>query len=100
LADSLAGSPGKLHPIKCDISKEEDILNAFSGVKEKLGGVDILVNNAGVVHETLLSGTSPTAASEAKKLHTIFSCESFLAIVIEIHLILLDFITKIISCEE
>ncbi|XP_023724812.1 dehydrogenase/reductase SDR family member 11 [Cryptotermes secundus] len=58
LADSLAGSPGKLHPIKCDISKEEDILHAFSEVKEKLGGVDILVNNAGVVHETLLSDGS------------------------------------------
>jgi NAD(P)-dependent dehydrogenase (short-subunit alcohol dehydrogenase family) len=59
LADGLAGSPGKLHPIRCDISKEGDILHAFSEVKEKLGGVDILVNNAGVLHETLLSGISP-----------------------------------------
>jgi NADP+-dependent farnesol dehydrogenase len=57
LADSLTGGPGKLHPIKCDISKEEDILCAFSEVKKKLGGVDILINNAGVMHESLLSGT-------------------------------------------
>jgi NAD(P)-dependent dehydrogenase (short-subunit alcohol dehydrogenase family) len=55
LANSLEG-PGKLYPIKCDVSKEEDILNAFAEVKKKLGGVDILVNNAGVLHETLLSG--------------------------------------------
>jgi NAD(P)-dependent dehydrogenase (short-subunit alcohol dehydrogenase family) len=65
LAHSLTGSPGKLYPIKCDVSKEEDILYAFSEVKKKLGGVDILVNNAGVVHEALLSGISPTAALEA-----------------------------------
>lgn len=56
LADSLSEGPGKLHAIKCDISKEEEILCAFEEVKKKLGGVDILVNNAGVLHETLLSG--------------------------------------------
>jgi NAD(P)-dependent dehydrogenase (short-subunit alcohol dehydrogenase family) len=57
LSDKLTEGPGKLCPIKCDISKEEDILSAFEEVKKKLGGVDILVNNAGVVHQTLLSGT-------------------------------------------
>lgn len=45
-----------MHPIKCDLSKEEDILSAFEEVKKELGGVDILVNNAGVVHQSLLSG--------------------------------------------
>jgi NAD(P)-dependent dehydrogenase (short-subunit alcohol dehydrogenase family) len=58
LADSVTGSAGKLHAIRCDVSKEEDVLHAFSEVKKRLGGVDILINNAGLVHETLLSGTS------------------------------------------
>ncbi|KDR10164.1 dehydrogenase/reductase SDR family member 11-like [Zootermopsis nevadensis] len=55
LADSLTGGPGKLLPIRCDISKEDDILCAFAEVKKKLGGVDVLVNNAGVMYESLLS---------------------------------------------
>ncbi|GFG32642.1 hypothetical protein Cfor_04747, partial [Coptotermes formosanus] len=55
LSDRLTEGPGKLHPIKCDLSKEEDILSAFEEVKKELGGVDILVNNAGVVHQSLLS---------------------------------------------
>lgn len=58
LADSLTGGPGKLLPIRCDISKEDDILCAFAEVKKKLGGVDVLVNNAGVMYESLLSGTN------------------------------------------
>jgi len=55
LSARLAEGPGKLHPIKCDVSKEEDILAAFEEVKKNLGGVDILVNNAGALHQTLLS---------------------------------------------
>ncbi|XP_043483251.1 farnesol dehydrogenase-like [Leptopilina heterotoma] len=33
-------------PIKCDVSKEEDILNSFKWIEENLKSVDILVNNA------------------------------------------------------
>jgi NAD(P)-dependent dehydrogenase (short-subunit alcohol dehydrogenase family) len=84
LAESLAGSPGKLHAIKCDISKEEDILNAFSEVESRLGGVDILVNNAGVVHETLLSGISPLQQLRRLENNTILKCETFLAAIFEV----------------
>ncbi|KAJ8932631.1 hypothetical protein NQ314_014561 [Rhamnusium bicolor] len=48
LAEKLIGEKGKLFAIKTDISKEEDILNAFKWVKENLGPVHILVNNAGI----------------------------------------------------
>ncbi|KAL1399294.1 hypothetical protein pipiens_008325 [Culex pipiens pipiens] len=44
----------RLHAVKCDVSKEEDILKAFSWVEEKFGGVDVLVNNAGVLRDAKL----------------------------------------------
>ncbi|XP_023719736.1 farnesol dehydrogenase isoform X3 [Cryptotermes secundus] len=50
----LSTAPGKLHPLKCDITKENDIISSFAWVKENLGGVDILINNAGVFNEILL----------------------------------------------
>ncbi|KAJ9575318.1 hypothetical protein L9F63_025731, partial [Diploptera punctata] len=54
-AKKLQGSLGELHAVQCDITKEDDILTAFSWVKEHLGGIDILINNAGVAHQAFLS---------------------------------------------
>jgi NADP+-dependent farnesol dehydrogenase len=45
-----AGAKGEIHALKCDISKEEEILNAVKWTREKLGGADVLINNAGVLH--------------------------------------------------
>ncbi|XP_033112174.1 dehydrogenase/reductase SDR family member 11-like [Anneissia japonica] len=50
-------SSGLLYPVKCDLSKETDILAMFSEIKEKFGGVDVCVNNAGLSFECpLMSG--------------------------------------------
>lgn len=38
---------GKFYPVKCDLTVEDDILNAFKWVTDNLGGVNVLVNNAG-----------------------------------------------------
>ncbi|KAJ8931743.1 hypothetical protein NQ314_015275 [Rhamnusium bicolor] len=55
LARKLEGRKGKLVPIKTDVSKEEDILNAFRWIDEHLGPVHILINSAGTLHEGYLS---------------------------------------------
>ncbi|XP_069685859.1 uncharacterized protein [Periplaneta americana] len=54
LADSLKSQPGKLYPLKCDITKETEVQEAFKWVKSNLGGVDILINNAGVASSSNL----------------------------------------------
>jgi NAD(P)-dependent dehydrogenase (short-subunit alcohol dehydrogenase family) len=48
MAKLLRSEPGKLHPLRCDVTKESDVKEAFKCVKSNLGVVDILVNNAGV----------------------------------------------------
>jgi NADP-dependent 3-hydroxy acid dehydrogenase YdfG len=57
LAQSLKSSPGKLHALKCDITKEAEVQSAFKWIKTNLGGVDILVNNAGVAKSSDLIST-------------------------------------------
>lgn len=54
LAKKLQGKPGKLYAVKADISKEDDIIEAFKWIKNNLGPIHILVNNAGVGRGTTL----------------------------------------------
>ncbi|XP_023727650.1 farnesol dehydrogenase [Cryptotermes secundus] len=54
-SSELQGLAGELHPIQCDITKEQDILAAFSWIKKHIGGVDVMINNAGVAHQSFLS---------------------------------------------
>jgi NADP+-dependent farnesol dehydrogenase len=58
LEGSLQSAPGKLYALKCDVTKEQDIKEAFKWVKDSLGGVDILVNNAGGERINTLCGNS------------------------------------------
>ncbi|XP_029373829.1 dehydrogenase/reductase SDR family member 11-like [Echeneis naucrates] len=52
-----AGYSGVLVPIKCDLSKEEEILSMFDFIKAQHKGVDVCINNAGLSHpEPLLKG--------------------------------------------
>ncbi|XP_043492708.1 farnesol dehydrogenase-like [Polistes fuscatus] len=49
--------PGTIYPIKCDVSKEEEILNVFKYIEKEHDEVNILVNNAGVIfNEQIING--------------------------------------------
>lgn len=48
LANSLSGRKGQFYPYQADMLKEEDVLKAFTWVKDNVGVLHILVNNAGM----------------------------------------------------
>ncbi|XP_055915014.1 farnesol dehydrogenase [Eupeodes corollae] len=61
LAADLPGAVQKnLHAIKCDLTKEDDVMKAFEWTEKNFGGVDVLVNNAGVIETTQLSKRNNT----------------------------------------
>ncbi|KAB7493682.1 NADPH-dependent 1-acyldihydroxyacetone phosphate reductase [Armadillidium nasatum] len=53
LAEKLKNEEGTFLPVKCDVTKDEDVFAVFDKIKETFGGVDVCVNNAGIV------GTGP-----------------------------------------
>ena len=59
LSQELSPTGGKLVAMKCDVSKEEDILSMMSAIKSQFGGADICINNAGLNYNApLLSGST------------------------------------------
>ena len=46
LAASLQG-PGRLHAMKCDVSKDAELVAMFADVVAKHGPIRVCVNNAG-----------------------------------------------------
>ncbi|XP_044731172.1 farnesol dehydrogenase-like isoform X3 [Chrysoperla carnea] len=55
LKEDLKNESGEFHPIKCDMTIEEDILAAFQWTRNNLSGVNLLVNNAGTLRNTSLT---------------------------------------------
>ncbi|XP_015585758.1 farnesol dehydrogenase [Cephus cinctus] len=45
----LKNPKGKFHGFMCDISKEQNVIDAFKWIKDNFGTVSVLVNNAGKV---------------------------------------------------
>ena len=51
---ALAALPAGIHSMKCDVSKEEQIIAFVAFAAEKMGGLNGLVNNAGILKDGLL----------------------------------------------
>ena len=48
---ALPDTKGKLVALRCDLSKEQEVLQMFQTIKDKFGGVDVCVNCAGLSHK-------------------------------------------------
>ncbi|KAL1517900.1 hypothetical protein ABEB36_001603 [Hypothenemus hampei] len=55
LSQKLSHEKGKLYSVKCDITKEQDILKAFQWIEENVGHPQILINNAGIAEKTSIT---------------------------------------------
>lgn len=58
-----SNAKGKLYSFKCDISNDNDVVNAFEWIENKFGAVHVLVNNAGV---TVLTSITADEGNEEK----------------------------------
>ena len=47
LADLVAATPERVHPVALDVTRTDQIDGAVRGALERFGGIDVLVNNAG-----------------------------------------------------
>jgi len=64
LAEEKKDSGSIILPVKCDVSKKEDIHNAYQAVKSRFGSVDVAVLNAGLAYRAGMDHFSVEAARE------------------------------------
>jgi NAD(P)-dependent dehydrogenase (short-subunit alcohol dehydrogenase family) len=43
----------------CDVTREENCMNAVAEAKRSFGGIDVLINNAGITHRSAFAHTEP-----------------------------------------
>lgn len=57
-----AEKQSRVHAIRCDVSRNEQVTKAFEWIKEHLGAVDVLISNAGTMATGELSGQADAGA--------------------------------------
>ncbi|MBS1577179.1 MAG: SDR family oxidoreductase [Bacteroidetes bacterium] len=55
VADEIKKNGGSANIYKCDVSKEDEVINMFADTVKQFGTVDILINNAGVQKDASLT---------------------------------------------
>jgi len=63
---ALAALPAGIHTMKCDVSKEEQIIAFVAFAHEKMGGLNGLINNAGILRDGLLVKKDRTTGAITK----------------------------------
>lgn len=74
IAENLVSKKGKFYPLRGDVSKEEDILEAFKYTKKNVGPVSILINNAGLIRKSFISESSTRDWVEVFNVNVLASC--------------------------
>ncbi len=52
-SDNIKG-PGTFVPVKCDVTKEQEVIQMMKLAEEKFGGIDVCINNSGLNHATTI----------------------------------------------
>ena len=65
--------------LKCDVSDQENVNEAFKKITEKFGQVDILVNNAGITRDAMFHKMTVEQAKKVMDVHfygTFYCCQA------------------------
>ncbi|BFF91761.1 farnesol dehydrogenase [Drosophila madeirensis] len=66
LKSSLPDDQGaRFHGRQCDVSVEQQVIDAFAWIEQTLGGADVLINNAGIVRRTNITDEGNSEALRA-----------------------------------
>jgi 3-oxoacyl-[acyl-carrier protein] reductase len=49
LAEEINASGGQALPLRCDVTREEDVVRLFDAARDRFGHVDLVMNNAGAI---------------------------------------------------
>lgn len=55
-AETLGDTPGKIYAVKCDVSDQQSIKDAFKWIEQKFHTISILVNNAAIIYNGTIIG--------------------------------------------
>ena len=78
-AKELDPTGEKVLAVKCDVSSQENVNEAFRQVVEKFGQVDILVNNAGITRDAMFHKMTIEQAQLVMNVHffgTFYCCQA------------------------
>jgi len=78
-AQELDHTGQRVMAVKCDVSNQENVNEAFGQVFERFGKVDILVNNAGITRDAMFHKMTVDQAKKVMDVHfygTFYCCQA------------------------